>query len=210
MKNSIDRLLANNKAWAARCLKENPRYFQDLVDIQKPQYLWIGCSDARVPANTIVDLNPGEVFVHRNIANQIQLTDLNCISVITFAVEFLKVKDIIVTGHYGCGGVRGALEGLDLGIINNWLVPIKDLAKRNEQELNQIPDFNQRHQKLCELNVHQQVFNVCRTDSVQKAWASGQPLSVHGLVYDLHDGYLTSLDVCISSSEDMKRIPNVS
>ena len=202
----IDRLLANNKSWARQCLKENPHFFQDLVGIQNPQYLWIGCSDARVPANTIVGLNPGEVFVHRNIANQIIPSDLNCLSVIQFAVEFLKVKNIIVCGHYGCGGVQGALENKKLGLIDKWLAPIKDLSKRNKAQLENIPDFDQRLSKLCELNIHQQVRNACHTETVRKAWKEGQPLSVHGVVYDLHDGLIKSLDLCISSVEDAQTL----
>lgn len=203
---SIDQLLANNKAWAKQCIKEKPGYFKSLLGIQNPQYLWIGCSDARVPANTIVGLNPGEVFVHRNIANQIIHSDLNCLSVIQFAVEFLHVKDIIVCGHYGCGGIKGALEDKRLGLIDNWLRHIKDLSVRNKAELEKIPDFDQRLNHLCELNIHQQVLNVCGTSSVQEDWEAGHPLSVHGVVYDLRDGLLKSLDLCVSSKEDLKRI----
>jgi len=203
---SIDRLLANNRSWAQQCVKENPNYFKNLVGIQNPQYLWIGCSDARVPANTIVGLNPGEVFVHRNIANQIIPSDLNCLSVIQFAVEFLQVKDIIVCGHYGCGGVKGALEGKPLGLIDDWLRHIRDLSFRNKIELEKIPNFDQRLNRLCELNIRQQVLNMCGTNSVQEAWDVGRQLSVHGMVYDLHDGLLKNLDLCISSKEDVKRI----
>ena len=203
---SIDRLLANNQAWAQQCVRENPDYFQSLVDIQNPQYLWIGCSDARVPANTIVGLNPGEVFVHRNVANQVIHSDLNCLSVIQFAVEFLQVKDIIVCGHYGCGGVRGAFEDKRLGLIDNWLRHIKDLASRHKAELGKIPDFTQRLNRLCELNAHQQVINTCSTSSVQEAWEAGRDLSVHGLVYDLRDGLLKSLDLCVSSKEELEKI----
>lgn len=151
---SIEQLLANNKSWAQKCLKDNPRYFQDLLKIQKPNYLWIGCSDARVPANTIVGLNPGEVFVHRNVGNQIIHSDLNCLSVIQFAVEFLQVKDIIVCGHYGCGGIQGAFEDKRLGLIDNWLRHIKDLFIRNKTDLEKISDVDQRLNKLCELNIH--------------------------------------------------------
>lgn len=203
---SIEQLLANNKSWAQKCLKENPHYFQDLLKIQKPQYLWIGCSDARVPANTIVGLNPGEVFVHRNVGNQIIHSDLNCLSVIQFAVEFLQVKDIIVCGHYGCGGVQGAIQDKRLGLIDNWLRHIKDLYIRNKAQLEKISDADQRLNKLCELNIHQQVLNVCGTSSVQEAWEAGRKLSVHGVVYDLHDGLLKSLDLCVSSKKDVKQI----
>src|SRR3990167_180341 len=176
---SIDRLLANNKTWAKQCLKENPRYFQNLVGIQNPNFLWIGCSDARVPANTIVGLNPGEVFVHRNIANQIFPSDLNCLLVIQFAVEFLKVKDIIVCGHYGCGGVQNAVEKKRLGLIDRWLKPIKELSLQHKTELEKITDPEQRLNRLSELNIRQQVLNACATDSVQTAWKAGQGLLVH-------------------------------
>ncbi len=203
---SIDQLLANNKSWAKRCLKENPHYFQKLLGIQSPHYLWIGCSDARVPANTIVGLNPGEIFVHRNVANQIIPSDLNALSVIQFAVEFLQVKDIIVCGHYGCGGVRGALEDKKLGLIDNWLIHIKDLSTRHKAQLEKISDFEERLNCLCELNVHQQVLNVCNTMSVQTAWKKGHELSVHGLIYDLNDGLLKNLDLCLSSPKDVENL----
>ncbi len=203
---SIDRLLANNKSWARGLARKNPRYFKNLAAIQRPQYLWIGCSDARVPANTIIGLNPGEVFVHRNIANQVPPRDLNCLSVIQFAVEFLKVRDIIICGHYGCGGVRGAASNEKMGLIDRWLKPIKKLARLNCAELETIPDFEERLKRLCELNIHQQVLNICRTATVQRAWKIGQPLSIHGMIYDLHDGLLTKLDLRISSQKDLKRI----
>lgn len=203
---SIEQLLKNNKTWAKQCLQENPDYFKKLTGIQNPQYLWIGCSDARVPANTIVGLNPGEVFVHRNVANQIIHSDLNCLSVIQFAVEFLQVKDIIVCGHYGCGGVKGALEGKRLGLIDNWIRHIKDLSHRHKTELDKITDFDQRVNRLCELNTHQQVINICGASSVQEAWETGRPLSIHGVVYDLRDGLLKSLDYSISSQEEANKI----
>jgi carbonic anhydrase len=199
-------LLSNNKVWAEGCVKENPNYFQKLAQIQNPQYLWIGCSDARVPANSIVGLNPGEIFVHRNIANQIMPSDLNALSVIQFAVEFLRVTDIIVCGHYGCGGVKGAFEDEKLGLIDGWLKPIKELSVRNKAALEKIAELDKRLNRLSELNVHQQVLNVCGTKSVQEAWKAGRLLSVHGLIYDLHDGFLKKLDLCISSQEDVKRI----
>lgn len=202
----IDRLLANNKSWAQECVKKNPDYFKKLLGIQNPQYLWIGCSDARVPANTIVGLNSGEVFVHRNVANQVIHSDLNSLSVIQFAVEFLHVTDIIVCGHYGCGGVRGALENKRLGLIDNWLRHIKDLSVRNKIELEKISDFDQRVNRLCELNVHQQVINVGGTSSVQEAWEAGRPLSIHGLIYDLSDGLLKTQDLCVASKEELQLI----
>jgi carbonic anhydrase len=203
---SIDRLLANNKSWAKRRLRENPRYFSKLAKIQKPRYLWIGCSDARVPANTIVGLNPGEVFVHRNVANQVGPGDLNCLSVIQFAVEVLKVRDVIVCGHYGCGGIRGSLDKKGKDPLSRWLSPVRTLFVRYQNQLEGIADLNQRLNCLCEINIHQQVLNACRTPSVQRAWREGRKLSVHGIVYDIHDGLIDSLDLCISSKKDLDRI----
>lgn len=202
----IEKLLENNKTWAKNCIKNDPLFFENLVNIQNPNFLWIGCSDARVPANTLAGLKPGEVFVHRNVGNQIVHSDLNCLTVIEFAVKFLKVKDIIVCGHYGCAAVKGALENKRLGLIDNWLRHIKDLSDRNKIELEKISDPQQRFNQLCEINIHQQVINVCNTSSVQEAWDSGQDISVHGIVYDLHDGLLKELDLCISSKEDLQKI----
>jgi len=200
---SINHLLANNAAWAARCLQENSSFFQDLAAVHSPNYLWIGCSDARVPANTLLGLKPGEVFVHRNIANQVPPSDLNCLAVIQHAVESLKVKDIIVCGHYGCGGIQGALGIQGVGrIVHNWLGPLKDLSLRNQEDLDAIPDPIRRANRLSELNVRQQVLNVCQTSCVQEAWKAGRELSVHGLVYAIEDGLLRSLDLCISGQGD--------
>jgi len=194
-------LLNNNAQWAAKCLKEDPNYFKDLAAIQQPDYLWIGCSDARVPANTIVGLKPGEVFVHRNIANQVAPSDMNCLSVIQFAVEYLHVKQIIVCGHYGCAGVVSALERRRLGLIDHWLKPIQELSWLYRQKLDLIQDPTQKANRLCELNVRRQVFNVCATNFVREAWEKGRELSVVGMIYNINDGLLKNLDLCVSQKD---------
>lgn len=194
LKNLFDR----NLAWATSITEKNPEFFSLLSRQQSPEYLWIGCSDSRVPANQIVDLPPGEVFVHRNIANLVIHTDLNCLSVIHFAVEVLKVKHIIVCGHYGCGGIKAAMENKEHGLIDNWLCHIKDVSRLNAEQL---AGLNQ-HEKfdlLCELNVKEQVVNVCNTTIVQKAWKKGAELSVHGWIYNIENGILKDLDACITS-----------
>lgn len=193
LKNLFDR----NLAWATSITEKNPEFFSLLSRQQSPEYLWIGCSDSRVPANQIVDLPPGEVFVHRNIANLVIHTDLNCLSVIHFAVEVLKVKHIIVCGHYGCGGIKAAMENKEHGLIDNWLCHIKDVSRLNAEQL---AGLNQ-HEKfdlLCELNVKEQVVNVCNTTIVQKAWKKGAELSVHGWIYNIENGILKDLDACIT------------
>jgi len=194
----LQRLLDNNRRWAERQVQEDPQYFRRLASLQAPQYLWIGCSDSRVPANQITGLMPGEVFVHRNVANLVVHTDINCLSVIQFAVETLGVRHIIVCGHYGCGGVGAACENRQLGLIDNWLRHIKDLIAQYQAELDVITDPAARSNRVCELNVIEQVRNVCQTTIVQNAWARGQALSVHGLVYGLGDGLLRDLAVRIS------------
>lgn len=195
MSDELARLLENNAAWAQRMRSEDPQFFARLAQQQSPQYLWIGCSDSRVPANQIIDLRPGEVFVHRNIANQVIHTDFNCLSVLHFAVDVLRVRHIIVCGHYGCGGVRAALERERHGLIDNWLRHIQDVADKHEAELNKTAGPTARAARLSELNVIEQVANVSRTDAVVKAWACGQPLSVHGWIYDVADGLLRDLRV---------------
>jgi carbonic anhydrase len=192
-------LLENNRRWAAQQVRDDPRFFQRLAGVQAPQYLWIGCSDSRVPANQITGLLPGEVFVHRNVANLVVHTDINCLSVLQFAVEALGVRHIIVCGHYGCGGVRAACEDRQLGLIDNWLRHIKDLMARHQEALQAIADGRAREDRVCELNVVEQVYNVCHTTIVQNAWARGQALSVHGLVYGLSDGLLRDLAVRVDS-----------
>lgn len=194
-------LFDNNRRWASNCAHEDPGYFSRLVGQQAPDYLWIGCADSRVPANQIVDLPPGEVFVHRNIANVVVHTDLNCLSVIQYAVDVLKVKHIIVCGHYGCGGVQAALDNNDNGLIDNWLSHIRDVIRFHSHELDQLPDA-EKAGRLCELNVMEQVRNVCNTTIVRDAWKRGAELSVHGWLYRLESGLLNDLDTCITSLEE--------
>ncbi|WP_026971017.1 carbonate dehydratase [Aliagarivorans marinus] len=193
----LTQLLKNNRQWAAKIKEQSPDFFHELSQQQAPEYLWIGCSDSRVPANQIAGLAPGEVFVHRNIANVVVHSDLNCLSVIQYAVEVLKVKHIMVTGHYGCGGVIAALEGAEYGLIDNWLRHIKDVIRMNKNELDGIEDKAKRIDRLVELNVIEQVHNVANTTIVKNAWKAGQQLSVHGFVYSLEDGILNDLEVSI-------------
>lgn len=191
-------LFDNNREWAEKIAREQPGFFKKLSQQQNPEYLWIGCSDSRVPANEIVALPPGEVFVHRNIANVVVHTDLNCLSVIQYAVDVLKVKHIIVCGHYGCGGVTAAMEPDSHGLIDNWLRHIRDIYRFHAAELDAIEDPVVRKDRLCELNVIEQVGNVCNTTMVSNAWKSGQELHIHGWIYRLEDGFLKDLNVCAS------------
>lgn len=199
----LEHLFENNKAWAAAIKDQEPEFFSRLAKQQSPEYLWIGCSDSRVAANQLLDLRPGEVFVHRNIANQVQHSDLNCLSVVQFAVEVLKVKHVIVCGHYGCGGVNASLEPDRLGLIDNWLQNIKDVQRFHRQELNTITDKKQKQNRLCELNVIEQVINMCQTSTVQDAWERNQPLAIHGLVYSIEDGILHDLDVTVTGNQEI-------
>jgi carbonic anhydrase len=194
-------LLDSNKAWAARVRAEDPEFFKKLSRLQAPEYLWIGCSDSRVPANQVTGLAPGEVFVHRNIANVMSHGDLNCLSVMQFAVDILKVKHIIVCGHYGCGGVHAALTGTRVGLADNWLRHVGDVAIKHGSLLEGIELESLRHARLCELNVIEQVVNVCQTTVVQDAWARGQPLSVHGWIYGLLDGRIRELGFGVDKPE---------
>ncbi|PCJ70288.1 MAG: carbonate dehydratase [Rhodobiaceae bacterium] len=191
----IERLFERNKVWAERIKEINPDYFSNLSTQQHPEFLWIGCSDSRVPANQIVDLPPGEVFVHRNIANVVVPSDLNCLSVIQYAVDVLGVKHIIVCGHYGCGGVAAAMEDKDHGLIDNWLHHIRDVHRLHADELDAISDEQEMLDRLCELNVMEQTSNVCNTTIVKNAWRRGAKLSVHGIVYSLKNGILKDLTV---------------
>lgn len=195
----LTNLFKNNRAWAEQLRQQDPEFFHGLAAQQSPQYLWIGCSDSRVPANDIVGLLPGELFVHRNVANLVVHSDLNGLSVIQFAVDVLKVKHIIVCGHYGCGGVRAAMEHRELGLVDNWLCHVRDIYQKNRRELAQISDEQQRIDRLCELNVLEQLNHVCQTSIVQNAWARGQELSVHGWIYAIDDGHLHDLHMSISS-----------
>ena len=193
----LPHLFSNNRAWAAEMTRADPEFFRRLSEQQAPEYLWIGCSDSRVPANQIVDLPPGEMFVHRNIANLVIHTDLNCLSIIQFAVDVLRVRHIIVCGHYGCGGVLAALRSENLGLVDNWLRHIQDVRWRHREELNALETEALRHHRLCELNVVEQAVNVSQTTVVRDAWGRGQDLSVHGWIYDIRDGLLRDLDVSI-------------
>ncbi|WP_221076399.1 carbonate dehydratase [Agarivorans aestuarii] len=196
----LNQLISNNRSWAKNIKEQNPTFFCDLSEQQNPEFLWIGCSDSRVPANQIAGLPPGEVFVHRNIANVVVHTDLNCLSVIQYAVDVLKVKHIIVTGHYGCGGVLASMENEQFGLIDNWLRHLKDVYRYHEAELDAIEDKKQRADRLCELNVVEQVKNVSQTSIVQNAWSKGQELSVHGCIYSIQNGILNNLDISISGN----------
>ncbi len=206
----LERLFENNRRWARRQLEADPDYFKRLAALQAPAYLWIGCSDSRVPANQIIGLAPGEVFVHRNVANLVVSSDMNCLSVLQFAVEVLRVRHVIVCGHYGCGGVRAACENRQLGLIDNWLRHIKDVYSRHREELEAIADPAARADRLCELNVVEQVRNVCHTTIVQNAWARGQALAVHGLIYGLTDGLLRDLAVRITGPAQLDAIYRMS
>jgi carbonic anhydrase len=193
-------LFANNRAWAEKTTRQDPDFFTRLSNQQAPAYMWIGCADSRVPANEIVGLAPGELFVHRNVANIVVHADLNCLSVLQFAVEVLKVKHVIVCGHYGCGGVGAAFRDERLGLVDNWLRHVQDVRWKNQTELDGLPTEQKRHDRLCELNVVEQVVNVSQTTVVRDAWSRGQPLSVHGWIYDLHDGLLRDLGVSVTTS----------
>jgi carbonic anhydrase len=193
-------LFANNRAWAQKMTREDADFFTRLSNQQAPSYMWIGCADSRVPANEIVGLAPGELFVHRNVANIVVHADLNCLSVLQFAVEVLKVKHVIVCGHYGCGGVGAALRDDRLGLVDNWLRHVQDVRWKHQTELDGLPTEQKRHDRLCELNVVEQVLNVSQTTVVRDAWSRGQPLAVHGWIYDLHDGLLRDLGVSVTTS----------
>jgi len=206
MPHQLDHLLGNNRRWVEKVKSRDGAFFERLASQQKPEYLWIGCSDSRVPANEIVGLEPGEIFVHRNVANVVVHTDLNCLSVIQYAVEVLEVKHIIVCGHYGCGGVHAAMTGVELGLIDNWLRHIKDIHEKHADLLDAIPDLQAREEKLCELHVIEQVFNVCHSTIVQNAWKQGHALTVRGWVYSLADGLIRDLHVQVSSREEISHV----
>lgn len=199
-----DQLFASNRAWARSLTERDPEYFRRLSKQQAPEFLWIGCSDSRVPANDIVGLLPGELFVHRNVANVVVHADLNCLSVIQFAVEVLQVRHVIVCGHYGCGGVRAALDGGQHGLIDNWLRHVQDVARQHAAELDAVELFAARVVRLCELNVVEQARNVAYTTVVQDAWRRGQALSVHGWIYGINDGLLKDLGVCFTCPDDLR------
>lgn len=194
----LTHLFERNREWAESMVAENPRFFEDLSKQQHPEYLWIGCSDSRVPANQIVGLLPGELFVHRNVANVVVHADLNCLSVIQFAVDLLRVRHVIVCGHYGCSGVRASLQGARVGLADNWLRHVQDVRQKHESRLAAVPDEDAKHDLLCQLNVIEQVQNVCQTTVVQDAWDRGQDLTVHGWVYGLQDGRLHDLGMSVA------------
>jgi carbonic anhydrase len=200
----LSELFEKNRAWAEATTQQDPGFFSGLAAQQTPDHLWIGCSDSRVPANQITGLPPGEIFVHRNIANVVVHTDLNCLSVLQYAVEVLKVQHVIVCGHYGCGGVRAAAENQKHGLIDNWLRHIQDVAHLHRDELAGISDDTVRLDRLCELNVIEQVVNVCRTTVVQGAWERGQPVMVHGWIYRISDGILQNLGITVAHDRDLE------
>jgi carbonic anhydrase len=198
----LEDLLKKNRVWAERIKANDPEFFHALAKQQNPKYLWIGCSDSRVPATQLVGLQPGEMFVHRNVANLVVHTDFNCLSVMQFAVDVLGVSHIIICGHYGCGGVQAAMQNLPLGLIDNWLRHVQDVMHNHEALLANISDETQRLNRLCELNVIEQVLNVSRTTVMQNAWSRGQELAVHGWIYGIADGLLRDLDICITNQQE--------
>lgn len=206
---SLDTLLERNKAWAAKIRKADPEFFYRLSHQQTPLYLWIGCSDSRVPSTQLLDLAPGEMFVHRNVANIVAHSDLNCLSVMQYAVEVLKVERIIVCGHYGCGGVQAALAGIKLGLISKWLQHLQDVITKHSALLREVNEEEERVRRLCELNVIEQVVNVCQTTVVQEAWERGQGLAVDGLIYGLDDGLLRELGICVRSKSELSAHYNI-
>lgn len=202
----LKQLFENNRDWSSKIRTKYPDFFEKLSKQQAPKYLWIGCSDSRVPANEIVGLMPGEIFVHRNVGNIVVHTDFNCLSVIQYAVSVLKVEHIIVCGHYGCGGVQSAMRDSELGLIDNWLRHIKDIFCEHEAVLAKIPDKNERIDKLCEFNVIKQVQNVCHTTIIQQAWRVGQRLAIHGWIYGLNDGLLKDLNICVTKQDEIGKV----
>jgi len=202
----LNSLFDKNREWAQSILKTDAHFFEKLAKQHTPEYLWIGCSDSRVPANEIVGLLPGELFVHRNVSNLVIHTDMNCLSVMQYAIAVLKVKHIIVCGHYGCGGIRAAMEDSPHGLIDNWLRNVRDLYYTNQAELEAIENSDKRTDRLCELNVVSQVYNVCNTTLVQKAWFKDQDLTVHGWIYSINDGLLRDMKVSISSLTEMRQL----
>ena len=201
----LDKLIAANRSWAGRVSAKDPTFFETLAQQQSPKYLWIGCSDSRVPANQIVGLPPGEIFVHRNVANLVVHTDLNCLSVIQYAVDVLKVEHIIVCGHYGCGGILAALQNQNLGLISNWLRHVQDIQSRHKNALESCDTETEKANKLCELNVVNQVLNISQTTIVQEAWQKKQKLSLHSWIYKLTDGLIRDLGLSLSSNQELDK-----
>lgn len=203
---SLPELFAKNRAWAEARLAEDPDFFTDLSRGQHPSYLWIGCSDSRVPANEIVGLTAGELFVHRNVANVVEPSDINCLSVLQYGVDVLKVGHIIVCGHYGCGGVRAAMDDAPLGLIDAWLARIRETVRLHRDRLDALPSPEDRFRKLCELNVLEQAVSVCHTPSVQEAWRAGRELTVHGVIYDLETGLLNDVGFSVGAAADLETV----
>jgi len=202
----LTRLLENNRQWAKRMTEEHPGFFEKLARQQAPEVLWIGCSDSRVPANEIIGVMPGEVFVHRNVANQVLHVDFNCLAVLQFAVEVLRVRHVIVCGHYGCGGVRAAMSRHEMGLIDNWLYTIGAFRQKHATQLESLRHAGEQEDALCELNVIEQVRNVCNTTLVQQAWRRGQDLAVHGWIYGIHDGHIHDLNITITDAQAIEPI----
>ena len=200
---TLPRLFENNRQWAASLRASQPDFFSKLAASQTPEYLWIGCSDSRVPANEIVGLLPGDLFVHRNVGNLVIHSDFNCLSVLQYAVDLLKIKHVIVCGHYGCGGVKAAMSAQPHGLVDNWLRHIRDIYHRQQAKLDALANETERLHRLCELNVIEQVINVGNTTIVQDAWGRGQELAIHGWIYDLADGLLRNLEVCVTSPREL-------
>ncbi|MCJ7773310.1 MAG: carbonate dehydratase [Desulfobacterales bacterium] len=201
----LKNLFENNKNWASKIKESDPDYFTRISKQQNPEYLWIGCSDSRVPANEIVGLSPGELFVHRNIANLVIHTDMNCLSVIQYAIEVLKVKHIILCGHYGCGGIKAAMDNNEHGLIDNWLRNIKDIYRYYQAKIDAIQKEKEKFDLMCEINVVEQVANICHTTIVQNAWKSEQKLAIHGWIYSLEDGILKDLNVLVTNSAEISQ-----
>jgi carbonic anhydrase len=201
---TLPSLFQNNREWARGMTKRDPSFFKVLSEQQSPKHLWIGCADSRVPANEIVGLLPGELFVHRNVSNVVVHTDLNCLSVLQYAIDALKVENVIVCGHYGCGGVRAAYFRSTLGLIDNWLRHVQDVRDRHDEQLSRMPDEDARIDRLCELNVVEQVHHVCQTSIVRDAWQRQQPLAVHGWIYDLRDGLLRDLRCTVTRAAEVE------
>jgi len=199
----LPELLERNRRWAEKISLENPGFFETLSRQQAPKYMWIGCADSRVPSTTIVDLLPGEIFVHRNVANIVVNSDFNCLSALQFAVEVLKVEHVMVVGHYGCGGVRAVMEKQELGLVDNWVGHVRDVQERHWDALEAIKDDQKRYDRLCELNVLEQALNVCRSTVVRGAWKRRREITVHGWIYDLNDGLIRDLGFCASGESDV-------
>lgn len=198
-----------NREWASKIKESDPDFFTKLSNQQTPEYLWIGCSDSRIPANSIVGKLPGELFVHRNIANLVVHTDLNCLSVIQYSVEVLKVKHIIVCGHYGCGGIKAAMDNQEHGLIDNWLRNVKDIYRYHQTEIDSCPSEEDKFKRLCELNVVEQVSNICHTSIVQNAWKSDHGLAIHGWIYSIETGLLKDLSVCITKRSEISKVHRI-